>query len=101
MGTRDDLLVAAKKCRAERGYAKTTVRDIVAASGTNLAAVNYHFRTREALLHQAMAESVADAVDEIIRSVTTPATDTDADLGLRLTTLWSRLTASFTADREL
>ncbi|MGW4249734.1 helix-turn-helix domain-containing protein [Nocardia sp. NPDC004722] len=42
MGTREDLLAAAKQCLATRGYARTTVRDIVAASGANLAAINYH-----------------------------------------------------------
>ncbi|GIG64318.1 TetR/AcrR family transcriptional regulator [Phytomonospora endophytica] len=96
MGTRDDLLVAAKKCLAERGYAKTTVRHIVAVSGTNLAAINYHFRTREALLHQAMVESVADAVDEIVRSIAV-----GDDLEPRLDFLWSRLTGSFVTEREL
>ncbi|HEY1176532.1 MAG TPA: TetR/AcrR family transcriptional regulator [Phytomonospora sp.] len=98
MGTRDALLVAAKKCLAERGYAKTTVRDIVAASGTNLAAINYHFQTRDALLHRAMVESIADAVDEIFRSVNA---GDGGEPASRLTALWTRLTESFLADREL
>lgn len=36
-----------------RGYARTTVRDIVAASGTYLASIGYHYGSKEALLNQA------------------------------------------------
>jgi len=98
MGTREDLLAAAKKCLAERGYARTTVRDIVAASGTNLAAINYHFRTREALLTQAMTEVVADAVGKITAAVPDPA---KANVAGRLRLVWTNLTESFAADRDL
>lgn len=96
VGTREDLLAAAKKCLAERGYAKTTVRDIVGISGTNLAAINYHFHGREALLYQAMVESAADAV-----STATAGLPEDGSVSERLAVFWERLTASFVEDREL
>ncbi|MEV0647627.1 TetR/AcrR family transcriptional regulator [Phytomonospora sp. NPDC050363] len=96
MGTREALLAAAKKCLAERGYAKTTVRDIVAMSETNLAAINYHFRTREALLHEAMIDSMREAVETIVDGL--PA---DGDMADRLRTFWTKLTEAFTADRDL
>jgi len=51
------LLEAAKRLIGQRGYAGTSVRDLVAASGTNLAAVNYHFGSRDELLRQAVLES--------------------------------------------
>jgi AcrR family transcriptional regulator len=54
--TKMALLEAAKQLIGERGYAGTTVRDLAAASGTNLAAVNYHFGSRENLLNEAMLE---------------------------------------------
>ena len=41
MGHREDLLEGAKRCLYEKGYARTTARDIVAASGTNLASIGY------------------------------------------------------------
>jgi len=59
------LLDAAKLLIAERGYAGTSVRDLVAASGTNLAAVNYHFGSREQLLTQAVLESFLEWTDRI------------------------------------
>ncbi|MEV6556271.1 TetR/AcrR family transcriptional regulator [Nocardia sp. NPDC051756] len=98
MGTRDDLLAAAKQCLAERGYARTTVRDIVAASGTNLAAINYHFGTRDKLLTQAMMETTASAVQQILDS---PPADDPADPAVRLHAFLQRLIDSFTADRPL
>lgn len=57
MGHRDDLLAGARRCLQERGYARTTARDLVAASGTNLASIGYHFGSKEALLNEAITES--------------------------------------------
>jgi len=53
---RDALLDAAKRCLREKGYARTTVRDLVAASGTNLSSIGYHFGSKEALLALAFDE---------------------------------------------
>ncbi|MER6952154.1 helix-turn-helix domain-containing protein [Nonomuraea sp. NPDC000554] len=69
MGVPENLLAAAKQCLAERGYARTTVRDIVAVSGSNLAAINYHFRSKDALLTQAMIETTGEAVEEILKAL--------------------------------
>jgi AcrR family transcriptional regulator len=52
--TRSALLEAAKRLVFERGYARTSVRDLVSEAGANLGAVNYHFGSRENLLNQAM-----------------------------------------------
>jgi AcrR family transcriptional regulator len=49
-------LEAAKRLVFERGYAGTSVRDLVSEAGANLGAVNYHFGSRENLLNQAMFE---------------------------------------------
>lgn len=98
MGTREDLLAAAKQCLAERGYARTTVRDIVAASGSNLAAINYHFGTRDKLLNQAMMESSAAAVQQILESLPDRAA---ADPAARLREFLQRLITSFTENPAL
>jgi len=63
--TKMALLQAAKKLVGERGYAGATVRELAAASGTNLAAVNYHFGSRERLLNQAILESFLEWVDRV------------------------------------
>ncbi len=56
MSHRDDLLVAARQMILEKGFTATTARDLVAASGTNLGSIGYHFGSREALLSKAMEE---------------------------------------------
>ncbi|WP_327416599.1 TetR/AcrR family transcriptional regulator [Streptomyces sp. NBC_01233] len=53
MGHREDLLEGAKKCLVEKGFVRTTARDIVSASGTNLASIGYHYGSKDALLAQA------------------------------------------------
>lgn len=54
-GNREKLLRAAVVCLREKGYARTTARDLVATSGTNLASIGYHFGSKEALLGEAIA----------------------------------------------
>ncbi len=48
--TKDSILNAAEKLFAEQGYEATSLRAITAAAGVNLAAVNYHFRSKDQLL---------------------------------------------------
>lgn len=58
MGHREDLLEGAKRCLLAKGFARTTARDIVKESGTNLASIGYHYGSKDALLAQAYVELV-------------------------------------------
>jgi AcrR family transcriptional regulator len=53
MSNRDALLEGAKACLRTKGYARTTARDLVEASGANLSSIGYHFGSKEALLAEA------------------------------------------------
>jgi AcrR family transcriptional regulator len=48
--TRAAILNAAERLYADRGFADVTLRDIVAAADVNLAAVNYHFGSKDELI---------------------------------------------------
>jgi len=48
--TRAAILDAAERLYADQGFADVTLRDIVAAAGVNLAAVNYHFGSKDELI---------------------------------------------------
>ena len=48
--TKDRILDAAERLFAEKGFAQTSLRDITAEAGVNLAAVNYHFQSKEHLI---------------------------------------------------
>jgi len=50
--TRDRIFLAAERLFALRGFADVSVRDITSEAGVNLAAVNYHFGSRDALLFE-------------------------------------------------
>ena len=54
MGNRDALLLAAKSCLLNKGYSRTTARDIASTAGVSLAAIGYHFSSKEALLTEAL-----------------------------------------------
>lgn len=56
MSNRDALLAGAKECLRTKGYAHTTARDLVAASGANLSSIGYHFGSKESLLAEAFDE---------------------------------------------
>jgi AcrR family transcriptional regulator len=100
MGHREDLLVGAKRCLREKGYARTTARDIVAASNTNLASIGYHFGSKEALLNEALIDAFGEWGAELEAALI-------ADLGQQATPLerfesiWTRLVKLFANDRAL
>jgi AcrR family transcriptional regulator len=64
-GNREKLLRGAAICLREKGYGRTTARDLVAASGANLASIGYHFGSKEALLNEAVARSTVEWMDQI------------------------------------
>jgi AcrR family transcriptional regulator len=66
MGHKEDLLAAARRCLIARGYARTTARDLVAESGTNLASIGYHFGSKDALLAQALGDAFLEYVDKVV-----------------------------------
>ena len=70
MSHREQLLAGARRCLVERGYAHTTARDIVAASGTNLGSIGYHFGSKEALLVEALNQALIEYTDKVSAAMT-------------------------------
>ncbi|GAA4184148.1 TetR/AcrR family transcriptional regulator [Streptosporangium oxazolinicum] len=101
VGHRDDLLAGAKRCLHERGYGRTTARDIVAASGANLASIGYHFGSKEALLTAAIIESFAEWGDELDAVMLSLSWDADADPIEQFEKAWTHLIQSFATHRPL
>src|SRR6202453_5481532 len=95
MSHREDLLAGAVQCLREKGYARTTARDIVKASGTNLASIGYHYGSTEALLNAAVVRAMEDFGAEIGRSMAELAADADATLLQRFERFWEYTIASF------
>lgn len=101
MGNREDLLAGARRCLFEKGYARTTVRDIAAASGgVSMAAIGYHFGSKEALLDEALAEATREWGVDLERVLTTAA-DPEATALQRFATNWTAVLESLPAHRGM
>jgi AcrR family transcriptional regulator len=66
---RELLLAGAIECLQRKGFAHTTSRDIVEASGTNLASIGYHFGSKEGLVNAALRESYLAWTERVNESV--------------------------------
>ncbi len=69
MGNREDLLAGARQVILERGVAKATARDIAAAAGVSLAAIGYHFGSKDELVTAALMESLGSGIGDEMESV--------------------------------
>lgn len=99
MGHREDLLEGAKRCLLEKGYARTTARDIVAASGTNLASIGYHYGSKDVLMRQALVESV-EAWGAGLAGTEGAGAEPAGDPVERFAAGWDRILRSFLEQRD-
>ncbi len=65
--TRTRILDTAERLFAEDGIAATSLRRIIRESGVNIAAVHYHFRSRENLIRDVIARRLAPLNAERLR----------------------------------
>lgn len=101
MGNREDLLAGARRCLLEKGYARTTVRDIAtAAGGVSMAAIGYHFGSKEALLNEALAEANREWGVELERALTEARRPDSTPLD-RFASSWSAVIDSIGTHRGL
>jgi AcrR family transcriptional regulator len=99
MGHKEDLLAGAKRCLYEKGYARTTARDIVAASGTNLASIGYHYGSKENLLNAALMSATEDWGEAVGAAV--EAGPPTADPYERFGAIFARIIEQFAEHRQL
>ncbi|MFW0786436.1 helix-turn-helix domain-containing protein [Gordonia sp. CPCC 206044] len=64
--TRERIRSSAMQLFAERGYDKTSLREIADSLGVTKAALYYHFRTKEDIV-VSLSEELRSGVDEIVR----------------------------------
>jgi len=62
LNTKERVLRAACTLFATRGFYNTTVREIAARAQTNLAAINYHFRSKDELYREVLSHSFREVV---------------------------------------
>ena len=99
MSHREDLLAGAVACLREKGYAHTTARDIVAASGTNLASIGYHYGSTRALLNAAVLKALDEFGEQMAQAMS--AGDEGATPLERFERFWARVIDSFRTSRPM
>src|SRR5579885_3591352 len=62
--TKQKLLDAAERLMSKQGYTATSLRQIIAEAGVNLAAAHYHFGSKERLLHAMLDRKVGPVNEE-------------------------------------
>ncbi len=62
--TKSKILDTAERLIAEQGFAATSLRQIIAEAGVNLASVHYHFGSKEELLDHVIARKAAGVNQE-------------------------------------
>jgi AcrR family transcriptional regulator len=100
MGNREALLAGAKRCLFEKGFSRTTARDIANASGVSLAAIGYHFGTKEELLTAALISAIDD-LDVEFRRTASAVANANATPIERFEAIWTRIIESFSSHRQL
>ena len=65
--TRESLLDAAERLFAEAGIAASSVRAITREAGVNLAAVSYHFGSKDGLVREVLRRRLTPLQDERLR----------------------------------
>lgn len=98
MGNREDLLAGAQRAIRERGAARVTARDIAREAGVSLAAIGYHFGSKDELVTAALMEAVGDGIGDgmeeiVLETASLPLLDGFARL-------WERMPAVFEENRE-
>lgn len=67
--TKDRILQAAQELFAEKGFPATSMREITSRAEVNLAAINYHFGSKEGLLHALMKQCIEPINEERLRQL--------------------------------
>jgi TetR/AcrR family transcriptional regulator, regulator of cefoperazone and chloramphenicol sensitivity len=99
-GTREQLLEAAGQIFAEKGFERSTAKEICERARANTAAVNYYFRGIEALYLAALEEArnrvfSLQAIGKAIEGKTSPKAKLEAAVGVLVETLLGPLSSSW------
>ena len=67
--TRQLILEAAVDCIEKYGLGAVTTRRIAVQAGTNLASINYHFRSKQHLLHEVLSMTIKHMLQDVFEAM--------------------------------
>lgn len=65
LSTREALLLAAIDCIEAHGLDRVTTRMIAECAGANIASINYHFRSKQRLIEEALTTTVTHMLEDV------------------------------------
>lgn len=65
--TKEQIITVAERLFAERGFAGTALRNVVSEAGVNLAAVSYHFGSKEELFRAVVCRFARPVIEQELR----------------------------------
>ena len=98
MGNREDLLAGARRVIIARGVANATAREIAGEAGVSLAAIGYHFGSKEQLVTEALLDTLGTGIGDGMGDAIRQARDLPRLAGFAA--LWNRIPAVFAENRE-
>jgi TetR/AcrR family transcriptional regulator, regulator of cefoperazone and chloramphenicol sensitivity len=69
VSTRQAILLAAIDSIEQHGLEQVTTRMIAERAGTNVASINYHFRTKDRLIEEALTTTVAHMLEDVLLAI--------------------------------
>ncbi len=79
--TKEKIMRVAMDMIAEEGFQSITIRKVAAQAGVNIAAVNYHFGSKDALIDEAL-KSVTDQLKNAFKCLQIPGDDEENKLAI-------------------
>jgi AcrR family transcriptional regulator len=98
MGHREALIEGARQCLTEKGFGRTTARDLVEASGTNLGSIGYHFGSKDAVLYAAISETCEEWTAQLKDVLFQAESESPLE---HMARAWTALTSQFQEHRPL
>jgi len=80
--TKQKILDTAERLFGQHGYAATSLRQIIAQAGVNLAAIHYHFGSKEELLHEIVVRKITPVNErrlELLSGIETQPAESDLE----------------------
>jgi AcrR family transcriptional regulator len=93
--TKQQIINVAERLFAEHGFAGTTLRNVISEAGVNLAAVHYHFGSKEELFRAVVARFARPVVDRELSLLA------ELSVGTELPSVEAILTAIFKPSLEI
>jgi len=69
ISTREAILLATVDCIEEQGLDQLTIRMIAEKAGANIASINYHFRSKDQLIEEALTTTVTHMLEDVLLSI--------------------------------